>query len=107
MSIGEALAEAAATLRSSDSAHFDARTLLGAALERGGAWLIAHGNDPLDRASQARFAAAVERRARGEPVAYILGEAGFYGRRFSVTPDVLVPPARKRAARRARARSVA
>jgi release factor glutamine methyltransferase len=35
--------------------------------------------------------ASVERRARHEPVAYILGFREFYGRRFGVSPDVLIP----------------
>jgi release factor glutamine methyltransferase len=30
-------------------------------------------------------------RARGTPVAYLTGEAWFYGRRFAITRDVLVP----------------
>lgn len=33
----------------------------------------------------------VQRRAGGEPLAYILGEAGFFGRMFKVSPAVLVP----------------
>lgn len=33
----------------------------------------------------------VTRRAGGEPLAYILGYREFYGRRFFVTPDVLIP----------------
>jgi len=33
----------------------------------------------------------VARRAEGEPLAYILGYREFYGRRFFVTPDVLIP----------------
>jgi len=33
----------------------------------------------------------IERRAQGEPLAYILGEKEFYGLDFRVTPDVLVP----------------
>ncbi|MCD8355457.1 MAG: peptide chain release factor N(5)-glutamine methyltransferase [Clostridia bacterium] len=32
-----------------------------------------------------------ERRKREEPLAYILGEWDFYGNRFFVTPDVLIP----------------
>lgn len=31
------------------------------------------------------------RRLSGEPLAYILGYREFYGRRFTVTPDVLIP----------------
>jgi release factor glutamine methyltransferase len=33
----------------------------------------------------------VRRRELGEPVAYIVGSAGFYGRAFDVSPDVLIP----------------
>jgi release factor glutamine methyltransferase len=39
----------------------------------------------------AMLEAAVARRARREPVAYITGERDFYGRPFRVTPDVLIP----------------
>ncbi len=38
-----------------------------------------------------RIKTLVERRALGEPVAYILGRKEFYGLEFSVTPDVLIP----------------
>jgi release factor glutamine methyltransferase len=38
-----------------------------------------------------RFARAIERRARREPLAYIVGEREFYGRSFLVGPDVLIP----------------
>lgn len=33
----------------------------------------------------------VERRAAGEPLAYLLGSAGFYGIEFQITPAVLIP----------------
>jgi len=39
----------------------------------------------------ARLDAAIARRARREPVAYITGEREFYGRPFRVTRDVLIP----------------
>ncbi|MCS4534082.1 peptide chain release factor N(5)-glutamine methyltransferase [Neisseria montereyensis] len=32
-----------------------------------------------------------ERRLRGEPMAYLLGEREFYGRMFAVNPNVLIP----------------
>jgi len=37
------------------------------------------------------FAQLAERRRRGEPLAYLLGEKEFYGRRFAVSPAVLIP----------------
>ena len=40
---------------------------------------------------QAAFDAAVARRVRHEPVAYITGEREFYGRSFAVSPAVLIP----------------
>lgn len=40
---------------------------------------------------RARYFALVERRYSREPLAYILGYREFYGRRFEVTPDTLVP----------------
>lgn len=38
-----------------------------------------------------RFADLVERRVRGEPVAYLTGEREFFGRSFSVDQRVLIP----------------
>jgi len=39
----------------------------------------------------AEYRALVERRAAGEPVAYLTGTREFYGREFLVTPAVLIP----------------
>jgi release factor glutamine methyltransferase len=91
MTVGAALAFGSERLRSSDSPRLDAQLLLGALLRRNTAWLFAHADEPLPEAIRGSYSQALERRALGEPVAYILGEAGFYGRRFAVTPDVLVP----------------
>ncbi len=57
----------------------------------GAVWLEAHRDDALARNDAEAFAALVERRACGEPVAYLLGFREFYGREFSVTPAVLIP----------------
>lgn len=52
-------------------------------------YLVSHDTDQLDNTSTIN--AQVERRANGEPLAYILGYREFYGRRFIVTPDALIP----------------
>lgn len=46
---------------------------------------------PLDEQTRARLHTLFERRKQDEPLAYILGEWDFYGNRFFVTPDVLIP----------------
>jgi release factor glutamine methyltransferase len=69
----------------------DARALLGHALARDAAWLIAHAGAALDRAQRERFEALIARRAAGEPVAYLTGEREFYSLAFKVTPAVLIP----------------
>jgi release factor glutamine methyltransferase len=48
-------------------------------------------DDPAPPGFADTLTADLERRARHEPVAYILGVREFYGRRFRVSPDVLIP----------------
>lgn len=55
--------------------------------------LISRPETPLAPEQAAVFTALVERRAAGEPIAYLLGEADFRGLTLRVTPDVLVPRA--------------
>ena len=43
-----------------------------------------------DEAAEAAMS-GFERMASGEPLQYVTGHADFYGRRFHVTPDVLIP----------------
>ncbi len=69
----------------------EARLLLAHVLGRNTAWLEAHREEVLDPATAARFAALVQRRGAGEPVAYLVGRREFYGRDFAVTPEVLIP----------------
>ena len=71
----------------------DAHWLLAHLLKTTRTWLIAHGDAPLPQPIAQAFAAACQRRADGEPLAYLLGEQGFHGLRLRVTPDVLVPRA--------------
>ncbi|MDT7837511.1 peptide chain release factor N(5)-glutamine methyltransferase [Aquabacterium sp. OR-4] len=86
-SVREALAQAAAL----GLDRIDAHALLGHALQRPRAWLIAHDADPLPPEAARAFATACHQRADGVPVAYLLGEREFHGLALQVTPDVLVP----------------
>ena len=86
-SVAQALAEA----RALGIDRLDAQMIVGAQLAQQRAWLIAH-DDALLSASQADAArAAFQRRAAGEPVAYLLGEKEFHGLRLEVDANVLVP----------------
>jgi len=69
----------------------DAQWLLAHALGRERAWLYAHGDSTLDPATCDRFGALVDRRADGEPVAYLTGRRGFWTFELQVTPDTLIP----------------
>jgi release factor glutamine methyltransferase len=69
----------------------DAQVLLRHVTGRDAAFLIAHPEATLAGSEAERYRALVERRAAGEPVAYLTGEREFYGRAFKVTPAVLIP----------------
>ncbi|MGB7654074.1 MAG: peptide chain release factor N(5)-glutamine methyltransferase [Novosphingobium sp.] len=73
-----------------DSARLDAELLMAHALgtSRSELFLKRMGD-----AEPAGFAALIARRAAHEPVAYIIGDAHFWGLKFAVTPAVLVPRA--------------
>lgn len=84
--VAAALAAARAKLPAAE-----ARLLLGHALGRSTAWLIAHDDETLGEEALRRFASLVARRAGGEPVAYLTGHREFFGRDFAVSPAVLIP----------------
>ncbi len=69
----------------------DAEALLLHALGRDRAWLFAHGREPVSGPVAEAFAALVERRAAGEPVAYLTGHRGFWTLDLAVTPATLIP----------------
>lgn len=84
-----ALAGAAARFGFSDTPRLDAELLLAHALgiERSALLL------DMERPVPATFATLVERRARHEPVAYIIGTRGFWTLDLEVGPGALVPRA--------------
>jgi release factor glutamine methyltransferase len=69
----------------------DTRLLLRRVCRCSLAHLAAWPEKMLDAQTWAEFRALVERRAAGEPVAYLIGEREFYGRQFAITPAVLIP----------------
>lgn len=89
-SVRQALAEAAAL----GLARIDAQLLLLHALGRadaGRAWLLTHDTDVLDAAALQRYRHWCQRRAAGEPVAYLTGHKEFYGLPLHVDARVLDP----------------
>jgi len=73
------------------NARRDAELLLLHVLGIDRAALIAFPERSVMDAQLAEFQRLIERRRRFEPIQYILGEREFYGLRFLVTPDVLIP----------------
>ncbi|HZO94504.1 MAG TPA: peptide chain release factor N(5)-glutamine methyltransferase [Candidatus Baltobacteraceae bacterium] len=92
MTIGAALRDAAVRLEPvGGSGRLDAVFLLAHAGSVTRAEMLAHPERDLPDEVATRFEALVARRAGGVPLAYVTGEAGFYGRMFGVDERVLVP----------------
>lgn len=69
----------------------DAQLMLARLFERPRAWLLAHDDAALDAQQVSRWAGQLQRRATGEPLAYVIGQAEFRGMELQVSPAVLVP----------------
>ena len=69
----------------------DARWLLAHVLGRSRGWLFAHADEPVEPSDAVAFHALLARRERGEPVAYLCGQRGFWTFDLAVTPDTLIP----------------
>lgn len=80
-------------IRHSQLPRAEARRLLASLTGQPLTWIMAHGDDPADPDTTARFQTLAERRRAGEPLAYLLGQQEFYGRPFTVSPAVLIPRA--------------
>ena len=89
--VGASLQKARAALVASGTADLDAQALLAHVLGCERAFLFAHPEASLDFQTSMQFQSLLQRRASGEPIAYILGVQGFYDLELKVTPSVLVP----------------
>lgn len=73
------------------SALLDAEIILAHTLRKSRTWLHAHSEDMLDARIEDIANARAQLRLDRTPIAYIIGHKEFYGRRFKVTPSVLIP----------------
>jgi len=85
------LAQALSQAQAQGLDRLDAQLLLGHLLSQPRAWLIAHDGDALPSDTLVAYAALCDRRAAGEPLAYLVGEREFHGLVLQVSPAVLVP----------------
>ena len=93
LTISALLSAGAAHLATSgaDAPALDAELLLAHAVGTRRARLKSHPEHIPEDAARVRYAELIDRRARGEPLAYIVGYKDFWTLRLAVTPAVLVP----------------
>lgn len=77
--------------RGADSPRLDAEVLLAEALQCKRIELYTAFADVVEEGPRGKFRELVKRRAKGEPVAHLVGRREFYSLSFQVTPDVLIP----------------
>lgn len=75
----------------SENPHFDLQVLIAHRLKKSRSWVLGHLDESLPKASLSGLKEDVHQLIKGIPLPYILGEWEFYGNRFFVTPDVLIP----------------
>lgn len=91
MNIKQALQQAASLLSESDSAQLDAELLLLHVIQEQRTILFTQPDRELSSAEQTQFDTLIQRRINGEPVAYLLGQQGFWTLDLKVAPSTLIP----------------
>ncbi|MFA5029464.1 MAG: peptide chain release factor N(5)-glutamine methyltransferase [Patescibacteria group bacterium] len=93
MTAKQALAAASKKLQNSGitSAGLDAEVILSFVLKKPREFLYAHGEKKLTDKQRQAFSKLISRRTRHEPVAYLTGNKEFFGLRFKVNKNVLIP----------------
>ncbi len=74
-----------------DTPRLDTELLLAHAIGVDRTAVVAHGDAPVGASADAAFRAFLDRRAAGEPVAYIRGMKEFHGIALTVDPRALIP----------------
>jgi release factor glutamine methyltransferase len=85
------LLEQATRLLNTESARLDAEVLLGHVLRQARSHFHAWPEKLLPAASRKHFDQLLQRRLKGEPVAYLTGEREFWSLPLTVTTDTLIP----------------
>ena len=93
MVIKECIATAVSILDKSgiENPLLDSRVLLGKVIAKPDVFLIVNSDYEVSQKEKDSFFSLVERRSKGEPLAYITGEKEFMSISFSVNPSVLIP----------------
>lgn len=89
--IRDVLQEAYKQLQHIPTSRLDAQILLCHVLGVDRPYLIAYDDRVLNSEEKSQFQTLIERRANGEPIAYIVGKKHFWDLEFVVTPAVLIP----------------
>ena len=73
------------------SARLDAEIILAHTLKKPRTWLHMYRDEPLEDRAREIANARIDLRSDFTPIAYIVGHREFYGRLFTITPNVLIP----------------
>lgn len=91
MDIRHWLKQAIATLCGGESPKRDAEILLSHVTGKSRSWLIAFDDTELSAAQRVELDALIARRARGEPIAHLVGEREFWSLPLRVSDATLIP----------------
>lgn len=75
----------------SQSPDLDSQVLLAHILDKSRAWILAHPENSLTNEETLALEAAVTRLETGTPLPYVLGQWEFFGLKFRITPETLIP----------------
>ncbi len=91
LSIGQVIKAAQLWLPEAETARLDMEILISRCLGKPRAWLLAWPDTCLTAAQAISLQNDLQRRAAGEPLAYVVGHKEFWSLSLEITPGVLVP----------------